>query len=267
YVVHCFSHQSVPQDSLAVIVSRRVVWVVTRCVILTMGNVRAEKDGSEQLVKRLVESHGENPSLPSRGKDVDIPANGKCVPSVTTTTVCLASPPLRSVFRVGQGVVTRVTDSLDTVHVGRDGSRHFVIRFVRLVSMATRVFHHAQTTLVLGSVANRRVNVKLAVLRVGLVQLVPNHLTQIPDTFTEPGVQWDFQGSRSGPQKETAVDFSGDSDRQSEGPAREQDDGSDNYDKLASYENSDDIKPYTSLQTHQPSTHGPYTLKTTDNRY
>ncbi|KAK7489623.1 hypothetical protein BaRGS_00019018, partial [Batillaria attramentaria] len=40
-------------------------------------------------------------------------------------------------------------------------------------------------------------------------------------------------------------------------------DGSDNYDKLASYENSDDIKPYTSLQTNQPSTYGPHRLSTT----
>ncbi|KAK7489627.1 hypothetical protein BaRGS_00019022, partial [Batillaria attramentaria] len=379
---------SVPQDSLAVIVNRRVVWVVTRFVILTLGNVRAEKDGSEQLVKRLVESHGEKPSLPSRGKDVDIPANGKCVPSVTTTTVCLASPPLRPVSRVAHGVVTRVTDRLDTVHVGRDGNRHIVIRLVCLVSLATRVFHRAQTALVLGSVANRRVNVKLAVLRVGLVQLVPNHVGLIHSALVERGEggrlcgagRWSEEGQRrlrltvvrgfggytapslarrpedssatSTPadprpwlrrlpapslarrpedrsatwtpgtvpgrntgaivgavlgagvfigicvllgafliirsrrsrtpsqsqefsgnmtsrvqEKETAVDFSGDSDRQSEGPAREQDDGSDNYDKLASYENSDDIKPYTSLQTNQPSTHGPHTRKTTDNRY
>ncbi|KAK7489624.1 hypothetical protein BaRGS_00019019, partial [Batillaria attramentaria] len=91
-----------PQDSLAMTVSTRVVWDVKTFVISTLGAARADKAGTGRHVKHVL--------------------------LVTTTKVNPVTPPPVTVSRVAQGVVTRVTDSLDTVHVGQDGNRHFVIR-------------------------------------------------------------------------------------------------------------------------------------------
>ncbi|KAK7452249.1 hypothetical protein BaRGS_00039760, partial [Batillaria attramentaria] len=177
---------------------------------------------------------------------------------VTTTKVIPVTPTPGTVSRVAQGVVTRVTDSLDTVHVGRDGNRRFVIRHVLLVT-TTKVIPVTPTPGTVSRVAQgvvTRVTDSLDTVHVGrdgnrrfVIRPTVEH-SETPRNSAAEG-------------HEAATECRADLEATNGEGIGEQGDVSHNYDTARSYENADDIRFYTSLETNQPSTHGPQYANTT----
>ncbi|KAK7489711.1 hypothetical protein BaRGS_00019106, partial [Batillaria attramentaria] len=106
------------------------------------------------------------------------------------------------------------------------------------------------TGAIVGSVVGVGVVICITILVTGL--LIRSR--RLPRPTLELG---ETQRNSVAEEENSATECRGDLEVTDELPSGGQGDGPHNYDKLASYENSDDIKPYTSLQTKQPSPHGP----------
>ncbi|KAK7489716.1 hypothetical protein BaRGS_00019111 [Batillaria attramentaria] len=229
------SQASVPRVGLIRTVRTPVVWDVATRVTETQGDARADRDGTLRHAQR--------------------------VPLDTTITPCLESIPPGTVSRVAQGVVTRVTDSLDTVHVCQDGNRHFVITNVQLATthpawVASRVAlaisddGGSNTGAIVGSVVGVGVVICITILVTGLL-IRSRRLPQPTVEHSETPRNSAAEGH------EAATECRADLEATNGEGIGEQGDVSHNYDTARSYENADDIRFYTSLETNQPSTHGP----------
>ncbi|KAK7452250.1 hypothetical protein BaRGS_00039761, partial [Batillaria attramentaria] len=110
------------------------------------------------------------------------------------------------------------------------------------------------TGAIVGSVVGVGVVICIAILVAALLIIRSRRSRQ-------PQHEEQHETSISTPQeKETPIDLPGTVTKTNGSTTEEE---VNHYDKLASYENSDDIKPYTSLQANQPSARGPHTRTTT----